>query len=139
MNVNALPDSFRVGIPEIDTEHCAILDAVEAVESAIASQNAKLRAERLDALLDLVETHFEAEENLLRKHGFPGLVSHVIYHGMLMRKVKGAAARCNETTITPESDAYLLTELMKFIVDDILRGDMMFKSFLEDKGMIKVR
>ena len=74
-----------------------------------------------------------AEANLLR-WGYPDAKMHATYHQRLLDRAKAVRRACAETE-SPEAFEECCEEMMTFLVDDVVRGDMKMKSFLESNGL----
>jgi len=128
-------ESFELNVPEIDGDHRAILELMKAVRGA-ASRGHRQRVEHyLDRLFDLCTNHFEREEALMRRGGYPEAEVHAVYHRRLLERAAAVRTACAVIDSTAEFEA-CCEELMTFLVDDVVRGDMKMKSFLEDAGLV---
>ena len=75
MNSPAWDDSMRTGDAHIDDQHRRVLDLVdelEAAETQSHSPSATLYS-ILDELMGFTDTHFIAEEHLMRRVGYPAV------------------------------------------------------------------
>ncbi len=127
-------ESFELGIPEIDGDHRIMLELVRAVEAAAAAQD-RCRSERsLDRFLAFTELHFAREETLLERWGFPGWRKHAHYHTGLFERAKDVRKVC-ATVETAEDYQRCCERMMSFLMDDVIRGDMKLKSYLENAGL----
>jgi hemerythrin len=74
------PDCL-LGIPEMDNEHCLIVDMIRRLETAEGRPDALACAYRIASeLSDYVTTHFTHEEDLLARSGYPDLACHQEAH-----------------------------------------------------------
>ena len=72
---------FSVGIHEIDLQHKALSDCIDALEFAIFGRERRSAVHRALAKLDdFARVHFAVEESLMRIHDYPGLEDHVHEH-----------------------------------------------------------
>lgn len=127
-------ESFELGNPEIDGDHRVMLELMKAVEAA-ASVHDRRRSERcLDRFLDFTELHFSREESLLERWGYPGWQAHADYHADLVSRAKEVRKVC-ATVETPEDYQRCCEKMMSFLMDDVIRGDMKLKSYLENAGL----
>ena len=71
-----------------------------------------------------------------RIEGVKGLEDHKIYHNELLIKADTTKRIC-EGIETEHDLKECFDGMANFLIDDILRGDIMFKSYLEYEGHIK--
>jgi hemerythrin-like metal-binding protein len=126
--------SFELRVPEIDGDHHAMLDLMKAVQNAAAARNRERSELYVDRLLALTQSHFAREEAFLEVRGYPNTAKHMKYHAELFRRAVAVRQACAKIE-TPEAFEECCREMMSFLVDDVVRGDMELKSFLEDTGL----
>lgn len=127
-------DSFELGVPEIDGDHRAMLDLMKAVQSAMAASDRKTGEQLLDRLLVFAEGHFDREQALLERWGYPEAETHATYHWNLLLRAVAVRQACAEIE-SQTSFNECSEEMLSFLVDDVVRGDMKLKSFLEEAGL----
>lgn len=128
-------DSFVIGHPDIDADHRRIVDAVNDITEAIQADGCARCQEKVAIFLDVVREHFEREEAVLRENGYPDLADHVSYHHRLIEKARRVEVHCVGMQDRAALDA-CYDEMVSFLIDDVIRGDLEFKSFLMDKGAV---
>lgn len=127
---------FEIGVPEIDRDHLEMVSLTNAVRDALMAEQYEQSSRLIAELLKVSKAHFEREEALLERHGFPRLQSHVRYHAGLLDKAERMKRICENITGRHEiRECY--DEMLSFLVDDVVRGDYDFKSFLEEKGLAR--
>jgi hemerythrin len=84
------------GIPVIDTQHKRIIDFINELDSACRSGNASETAQVMDGLLNYTITHFEFEESLQERAGYPFLKAHRRIHEIFMKKVADIRQRSTQ-------------------------------------------
>lgn len=127
---------LEIGIDFIDEEHKALLKIMQEIRSEIEANNYEAAAKLLELLLVEANTHFLSEEKYLEETGYPGLEEHKKYHNELLSKTEITKQVCENIT-TAHDTKECFDEMADFLIDDILKGDVMFKSYLEYKGYIK--
>ena len=127
-------ESFELRVPEIDGDHRAILDLMKAVRTAAERGNRARVEHYLDRLFVLCRDHFEREEALMQRFHYPEAEIHASYHARLLDRAQAVRRACAEIE-SAEAFEECCEELMTFLVDDVVRGDMKLKSFLEDAGL----
>ena len=77
-------DSYKIGDPEVDQQHQYLFELT----------NEFMKADSLSALRSLLMSlykhtreHFEKEEALMRRIGFPELAAHLEIHNQLLRRL----------------------------------------------------
>lgn len=128
--------AMKIGLEFIDQDHQHLLKIMQETKLAIEQGNDELCVMLLTSLLNEAKAHFEREEEFLSKVGYPGLDQHKIYHQELLVKANTTKRICQG--IETEHDLReCFNGMANFLIDDVLRGDLMFKSFLEYEGHIR--
>ncbi len=74
-------DEYLLGVDPIDDQHKGFFDAAHRLYDAVLNcEGEKSVEETLAFLRDYAQRHFQAEEALMEKHGFPGLERHKRLH-----------------------------------------------------------
>jgi len=129
-------DAFSIGVDEIDDGHRDLMRIMGEVKTAAKDGDRQRCSALLLELIESAKAHFAVEEALLRDAGYPGLEEHIKYHEKLLLEAQAAKEICDQ--IKNAEDLERCGDVLgAFLVDDILRGDLHFKSFLEEKGIIK--
>lgn len=129
-------ESFSIGIKSIDDDHKNILQAMQNVQVAVENQDYSLCSSLLDELVDLAMAHFEREEEYLAHVSYPYIEEHILYHQELLLKIKAVRTICNNANSQGglEECFYSMAE---FLIDDIIEGDLQFKSYLQSRGLVQ--
>ncbi len=128
-------EAFELGVPEIDEEHKRMLSVIYGIESAIIEQDQARFIELLNEIIEISRAHFEKEEALLARLDYPDLNQHMEYHTRLLEHATETKRICEQLT-QQEMMQKCVDEMLGFLVDDIVKGDMEFKSFLQEKGVM---
>lgn len=96
------------GIPVIDAQHKRIVDYINELSTACQTGNDKETQNVIEGLLDYTITHFQFEEDLQEKAGYPFLKAHRRIHEIFMKKV----ATIRERSAKGEDIAYELLDLL---------------------------
>lgn len=87
-----------VGVKAMDDQHGIIMDTMnELREMIVQGRERRVIGEQLDRLVDFTQKHFESEEQLLEKQGFPGLQNHRAAHWRLLSQIQAAAERAKHS------------------------------------------
>ena len=128
-------DFLKIGVEFIDDDHRKLLLIMRDIKNTIEQKNYSKCVALLDALLSEAEGHFSREEKYLEEVKYPGLKEHKKYHDDLLVKADSIKKICQG--IETEHDLKECFDGMaNFLVDDILRGDIKFKSYLEYEGYV---
>jgi hemerythrin len=107
------------GIPVIDTQHKRIIEFINELHEACQTRNADETNHVMEGLLNYTVTHFEFEEALQEKAGYPFLKAHRRIHEVFMKKVAEIRARSTKgEDVAPE-----LLNLLKGWLASHIKGE----------------
>lgn len=129
-------ETFELGIPSVDADHRHLLNIMKQIETAANAGKFETCKGLLDDLLTASEAHFAREEKLLEETGYPNAAIHKEYHARLLNRAQSVKEVCKEIG-TRDTLKECCQEMFEFLIDDIVKGDVNFKSFLEEKGLIQ--
>jgi hemerythrin len=84
---------LEFGIPVIDNQHKRIVSFINELHDAVETGNTEETNHVMEGLLNYTVTHFEFEEDLQEKAGYPYLKAHKRIHEILMKKVAAIRER----------------------------------------------
>lgn len=84
---------LETGITVIDDQHKRIIDFINELDDACHTGNASETNHVMEGLLNYTVTHFEFEESLQEKAGYPFLKAHQRIHELFMKKVAALRER----------------------------------------------
>lgn len=128
---------FEVGVPEIDDAHRHLFALANEINEAIERKDCDLSRARVQVFIEASENHFAAEEKFLAKVGYVETESHRHYHAALLTKAKKVKQMCDDEMNRGQVKGECYREVMAFLIDDVIRGDKTFKSYLDDKGIAR--
>jgi hemerythrin-like metal-binding protein len=80
--------ALEVGFAKIDEDHRELIDALNGLHAAMDQGQDKVElAKVLKFLRDYTVSHFQMEEALMIKYGYPGAPAHFTAHAELVLKV----------------------------------------------------
>ena len=124
---------LEIGVDFIDDDHKKLLQIMIETKRAIEEGDNSKCVQLLTSLIKEAKDHFHREEEYLLKVNYPDLKNHIIYHNELLIKADSTKRICEG--IKSEHDLNeCFNNMADFLIDDILRGDMRFKSFLQYEG-----
>lgn len=81
-------EKLSVSVDSVDSQHKRLVTMVNELNAAMASAAGnEILEDILERLVDYTATHFRYEEELMKKHGFPGYDAHKRKHDDLVEKV----------------------------------------------------
>lgn len=107
------------GIPVIDTQHKRIIDFINELDDACRTGNKEETDHVMEGLLNYTVTHFEFEEALQEKAGYPYLKAHRRIHEIFMKKVAEIRGRASQG----EDVAPLLLNLLQGWLASHIKGE----------------
>jgi len=128
---------YSVNVPELDQQHQWLFQIVQDLERAIAGGHGQAEVERiLSNLVQYTMYHFATEEELLQKHGFPGVNEHRIEHNQMTMKI----SRLQDQHRDGKADAAetLLVFLQSWLKQHILESDKQYSEFFRSRAVGRV-
>lgn len=128
-------DKYSVNIKEIDSQHKNLVDLLNSLHDSMkVGKGSEVLGKTLTELIQYVGTHFDAEEKLLRTHGYPEYNSHKAEHTKLTQKVIGFQKDFQQGL--PVITVELLGFLKDWLQNHILGIDKKYSQFLNSKGIM---
>ena len=110
---------LETGIHVIDEQHKRIINYINELDHASKTGSAEEVQQVLEGLLDYTVTHFEFEEELQEKAGYPFLKAHQRVHEIFMKRIAAFRERANDgEDIVPE-----LLSMLKVWLSSHIKGD----------------
>ena len=127
-------DEFSVGVARMDEQHRRLIRMINRLlQKPEATTQSESISDLLTEMTGYASEHFRAEEELMSEYGYPRLEDQRLQHKEFRRKTVDF---CSATTIGASSvPNTMLTYLREWLVHHILREDMEYKSFFQDKGL----
>lgn len=126
---------YNTGIKKIDDEHMALLNLINRLQVAVRyHQGECFEKQALEELIEYTTIHFQREEEIMKKYGYPGYQHHKQLHDELAEEVRLHAAQFKK-----EGHA-ALTEIApiisKWLTEHIYVEDQCYAKFLREQGHI---
>ena len=129
-----LPTSLSIPYGDIDEEHRGLIDTLNQAFLALSAADAPAGiSPYLATLQERLAAHFRHEEQEMEKLKYPNLLPHAAHHLGCLRRlddIRDAVAAGEKS-----ADHALLDELFDLMLDDIIRADSAFKSFLQSRNL----
>ncbi len=102
MNFIEITKNDLIGVNTIDEQHQSMAVLVNTLYDKIISADKKMIHNDLHKFLEVVEVHFETEENLMRSTKFPGYISHKLEHDRFYKQILTSTDRFSKGLETIE-------------------------------------
>lgn len=129
-------ETYSVNIREIDDQHKKLFNLINILCDAMREgRDNDVLGRVLSELIDYTVYHFDTEERLFKKHGYPEYKHHKKEHDNLTRQAVELRDKFN-------SDGYgmLSLEVLIFLKDwmknHVMVTDKKYASFLNGKGVV---
>ena len=132
-NIAAWRDEYSVGIESIDNDHKKLLDLINLVQASVnyhAGEDFERQA--LNELVDYTRFHFDREEAMLVKHGFPGSEEHKQKHAEMINEVEAFVAEYEKKGTDALED--VADYLRDWLINHINGTDQEYSAFIISKG-----
>jgi len=127
-------DDYEVGVESLDGDHIVIFSLINDVDDAIRSgKNEKVVRQILKVLIYHAVAHFQREEMLMRKHGYPGTEAHTAEHFQIMSELQGLLAD-QENTPAANVSGKVVDVLTTWVNVHVPNSDMQYRVFFKDRA-----
>jgi hemerythrin-like metal-binding protein len=121
------PNTFGLGLPELDAQHEAMHDLLFSLGREEGAREAALRAD-LQALRRISAAHFRLEEQVMAQVGYPDQVAHAHIHADLLQSLDAMIARA-EAGRLPATEA-TFSYFRSWVLDHFQGEDQRLAAFL---------
>lgn len=123
-----------VGVQAMDDQHAILMDTMNELYAALSRGcSRKQLDDHLGRLVEFSRLHFLCEEQLLERHGFPGMAEHREAHQHLMRQIQETVDRVEHTDSV---EAHSLLNFLRTWYSDHIQGlDQQYGSWLNERGI----
>lgn len=123
----ALTAVKKTGIKLIDDQHLVLLNLIRDFDDAINGKKEKITLEKIfEELINYIDYHFKAEENLLIESGYPDFDEHKKKHDQLISQALNFQEKHKKGI--PNLEAEIMIFLTEWIVSHINKSDMAYVS-----------
>jgi hemerythrin-like metal-binding protein len=127
-------DNYSVSVKELDDQHKIWIGLINNLYDAIKIGKGN---QAIDIIIDEVirytEYHFEFEENLLSKYGYPEEPNHKKTHDDFALHVRDIKKILDSGGLVKSNT--LLEQMKNWLIDHILMSDKQYSDFLNSKGV----
>ncbi len=125
---------IKIGIDVIDRQHKRLVDLINELHRAMKQRKgAEVLSRIMNGLVDYTKEHFDYEEGLQAKAGYPDLDTHKEVHRNLVKKVEAYQAKIKdgEKLVTKDLSAFL----KDWLVNHILGTDTKYVPYFKKAGI----
>lgn len=121
---------FSVGSPTLDQQHKGLIEIINKLHAAMLRGGAADDMQRIfQDLIAYTQSHFNAEEGILRRTGYPSLASHHRQHVEFVQKARDLHAQLMAGKFTVSME--LLRFLKTWLSEHILGTDQQYAPYLK--------
>jgi hemerythrin len=126
-------EKYSVGNPLVDAYHHIFFQMVEEFRTALIEQSPAAMEDRIAFLVDYTLMHFDSEEKLMEKVGYPDLEPHKEQHHLFREKMVELQKRYlrDPGAVKAEEVLYLIQD---WFSHHILGTDMEFKPYVQHEN-----
>jgi hemerythrin-like metal-binding protein len=123
-------DVFSVGIEEIDRDHKNLIGMISRLQTTSpVTTDSETISDLLTQMTTYAQGHFETEEALMRRYGYPGFDAHRAEHRVFTKKtVEFCSASMLKVESVPQT---LLNFLSEWLVHHILESDQAYAAYIQ--------
>ncbi len=127
--------TLSVGVREIDEQHMRLVELLNTMYAAMKSgRGESVLAKLLDELVRYTVYHFDSEEKLMDKYGYPDKPAHRKEHEALKKQVGEFVGKYKKGEVPLSGD--LIHFLKNWVVNHIKRTDKKYGPYFNKKGLV---
>jgi len=127
-------DSYSVGVKEMDNQHKVLIDLINQLHTAMSSgKGSTVSGPIITEMVRYTKFHFGAEEQLMTKHGYPGLLSQKAEHLKFTNQAIDYQNQLNSGAVSLSIS--ILNFLKDWLTTHILGTDQKYSDFFNKKGV----
>lgn len=127
-------DTYSVQVGSIDEQHKKLFGIINQLHDALAAGKGQATVKLvLKELIDYTVTHFQSEEAMLDKQGYPNLATHRMDHKSLVDKIKKLQVEYEAGQLG--TAVKVMDFLQEWLKSHIMKTDKRYSGFLNAKGI----
>ncbi|MDH5510547.1 MAG: bacteriohemerythrin [Nitrospinota bacterium] len=127
-------DSYSVGYKKLDDQHKNLFRLInELNDLSLQKQSEVTFKDLMEEILEYTAYHFFAEEEIMRKHGFPHVEKHKLEHDEMRRVMRDFYARCIDEDFICLNE--VLEELIDWLHTHLGKADTLYAQYFKEKGV----
>lgn len=133
MAVYQWSDEYSVGDPAMDAHHKRLFELIDELHEAVdAGRGEQALGQIIDALSAYTRYHFEEEERMMERVGYPTLDAHRQLHREFVQQIQACEADLQRGA-TRVATLKLLNTASKWLRDHIMNVDQGYSVLLEQE------
>ncbi|NQT38005.1 MAG: hemerythrin family protein [Planctomycetes bacterium] len=125
-------DDYALGITKIDEQHKGFFDLVRRLyDECLMCEGERVIPETLEFLGDYVRNHFRGEEELMRRHAYPGVDEHAQLHVKFLEKFAELVEEFNTLGASEDLAEETAEMVQNWLVDHIAEVDTQYAKHIE--------
>jgi len=123
-------NDYSVGVDSLDADHIMIFSLINHIDEAHQSGTDEKAVGRiLRVLIDRAVAHFQREEMLMKKGGYPAYEAHAAEHARIMAELQSLFTAYQESPSAAVSGE-IVGLLSAWLQEHVLETDMRYRPFL---------
>lgn len=128
--------SYEIGVKEIDMQHKALFDKINALLEACNSKEGKQEViNTMDFLGNYVVTHFSDEEKLQREIGYPEYIRHKEAHDKFIKEYEKLKTKLQQEGVSLNFVISVNRVVVDWLIKHIGNADRALGDYIKAKGM----
>ena len=128
-------DKYNVGVEVIDEDHQKLMNLINKLKMAVSYHTGEcFEKQAMDELAEWTRTHFEREERLMQRHGYPGYEAHKKIHDEMLARVAASIEDYDERGHDALIDVAPMAR--DWLVNHIYKVDQSYSRYLAEKGLL---
>ncbi|MEW6702989.1 MAG: bacteriohemerythrin [Bacteroidota bacterium] len=133
MNFIDFTEEDKVNQSSIDDQHKCMAEIINSIYYRVIAADKKSILNHLNKFLEIIKTHFEDEERLMKDNSFPGYISHKLEHDRFYRQVLLTTDRFSKGDENVGLEQ--LKGIKRWFFNHIEINDKKLGKFLAEKGI----
>jgi len=126
--------TYELGVEGLDNDHQYLFGLAREICEAVDKADFGQCRTRTEGFIDALKKHFAMEEEFLERIGYPDTDAHKDFHKTLVTKAEKLKKLCTDGGEHSKiQECY--SDTTAVMLDEIIRGDAMFKSYIEYHGI----
>lgn len=131
----AWTEDLRVGVQEIDNQHKELFVRIDKLIQAMSQGQGKYELNGvIDFLIKYINTHFRAEEKLMKSAGYPEISTHMAAHATYERSIAKIKAGIEVNGASSVAVIDLHKRAVDWLVNHIGKSDKAFGKYLSSSN-----
>ena len=127
-------DECAVGVESLDADHIIIFSLIKHIDESIRSDaNRKTIRSILKILIYHAISHFQHEEKLMEKHGYPEIMAHKTEHHRIVTEMQLLLTDYEENPAA-KVNSKIVEVLAAWANEHVEQWDMRYRPYLTDQG-----